>query len=66
MDKEQADIEARKILSGANEKAKQIIEAAKERGDWEIGLDSNKKLFEELDIETRTKLRNLKLNIDNK
>lgn len=64
MDKNQADIETRKILCEANEKLKQIIETAKKTGTWKSGLDANKELFVELDKETREKLSALESMID--
>ena len=52
MNKQEADIEARKIFQERNEKANEIIRQAKKDGIWQMGLDSNRELFEELGVET--------------
>ena len=64
MNKVQADIEARKIFEESNKKADEIIKKAKEDGTWQAGLDSNKKLFADLDNETKEKLKLLASKID--
>ena len=64
MNKAQADIEARKIFEESNKKADEIIKKAKEDGTWQDGLDSNKKLFADLDNETKEKLKLLASKID--
>ena len=64
MNKQQADIEARKIFQERNEKANEIIRQAKKDGIWQMGLDSNRELFKELDRETKKKLEKLASMID--
>lgn len=66
MNKKQADIEAKKIISEANKKADDIIKEAKESGTWEKGLDSNKELFVGLYTETKKKLKELASMVDEK
>lgn len=51
--------EARKILEESAKKRKAIIEEAKANGTWQMGLDSNKNLFEELHKEIQNKLKSL-------
>ena len=64
MNKQQADIEARKIFQERNEKANEIIRQAKKDGIWQMELDSNQELFEELNRETKKKLEKLASMID--
>ena len=64
MNKQQADIDARKIFQERNEKANEIIRQAKKDGIWQMGLDSNQELFKELNRETKKKLEKLASMID--
>ena len=64
MDKKQAYIEAMKIFQESGKKADEIMKKAKEEGAWEMGLDSNNSLFEELHKETKEKLKLLSPMID--
>lgn len=64
MNKQQADTEARKIFQERNRKADEIVKKAKEDGTWKMGLDSNNSLFEDLDRETKEKLKVLASMID--
>ena len=64
MNKAQADIEAKKIFDERNRKAEEIIKNAKAEGTWQMGLDSNNGLFEDLDKETKEKLKVLASMID--
>lgn len=59
MNKNQADIEAKKILQESNRKAEEIIKKAKKDGTWKKGLDSNNSLFDDLHKETKEKLKAL-------
>ena len=60
MTKKEADIIARRIIGERNDKADRIIMDAKAKGIWKPGLDSNRELFKELDLETKKKLEALK------
>ena len=64
MTKEQAKIEFMKIIAESNKEADEIIREAKENGTWQMGLDSNNKLFTELDKRTIEKINLLKSMID--
>lgn len=64
MNKEQANIELMKIFDDRNKQAKKIEEEAKKNGTWQMGLDSNKALFAELDKKTMEKIDLLKSLID--
>ena len=64
MNKQQADIEAKKIFEEAAKKSEKIVEEAKKNGTWKKGLDSNNSLFEELNKETKEKLKTLASMID--
>ena len=64
MDKKQADIEAKKIFQESAKKAEEIERKAKEDGTWELGLDSNNRLFDDLHKETKEKLKILASLID--
>lgn len=64
MNREQANSEAEKIFKERNLKATEIIKKAKEDGTWQMGLDSNNHLFDDLNIETKLKLKELASKID--
>lgn len=64
MNKQEADIEAKKIFQETSKKIDEIIAQAKKDGIWQMGLDSNRELFEELDRETKKKLKTLASMID--
>lgn len=64
MNKKQASIEAEKIFKEHNKKSDEIVKKAKENGEWQMGLDSNNHLFDDLNKETREKLEKLRLMIE--
>ena len=64
MNKQQADIEAKKIFQETSKKIDEIIRQAKKDGIWQMELDSNQELFEELNRETKKKLEKLASMID--
>lgn len=64
MAKIEADAEAKKIFEECVKKTIIIIEQAEKNGSWQMGLDSNKGLFEELKKETRKKLKELEEKIE--
>ena len=64
MNKEQANIELMKILDDRDKQAEKIEQEAKKNGTWQMGLDSNKALFAELDKKTMEKINLLKSLID--
>ena len=64
MNKEQAKIEYIKIIDDRNKQAEQIMQEAKKKGTWKMGLDSNRGLFAELDKKTIEKIERLKSMID--
>ncbi len=64
MNKQEAYIEAKKIFQESAKKSDEIIRQAKKDGIWQMGLDSNRELFEELDRETKKKLEKLASMID--
>lgn len=64
MTKEQATEESKKIFDWHIQEADKIRKAAKANGTWQPGLDSNRLLFEELDRETKEKLKKLHAMID--
>lgn len=64
MNKQEAYIEAKKIFQESAKKSDEIIRQAKNDGIWQMGLDSNRELFEELDRETKKKLEKLASMID--
>lgn len=59
MTKKQADQEAKKIFLESIKKADSIKEEAKRNGTWKPGLDANNALFDELNKETKEKLKKL-------
>ena len=64
MNKEQAKIEYRKIIADCIKQEDKIIQEAKKNGTWQMGLDSNKALFAELDKKTMEKIDLLKSQIN--
>ena len=64
MNKQEADIEVKKIFQETSKKIDEIIAQTKKDGIWQMGLDSNRELFEELDRETKKKLKKLASMID--
>lgn len=59
MNKQEADIEAKKIFQETSKKIDEIIRQAEKDGILQGGLDSNQELFEELNRETKKKLEKL-------
>lgn len=65
MNKEAANIEAKKIFEWWNKQRSQIEKDAKEKGTWKSGgLDSNNHLFKDIDIKAKEKLKSLSSSID--
>ncbi|MCM1308051.1 MAG: hypothetical protein NC223_05575 [Butyrivibrio sp.] len=64
MTREEADAEAKKIISESNRKEDEIIAKAKADGTWVSGLDTNRELFEPIKKETWEKLQKLAAMID--
>lgn len=64
MNKQEADIEAKKIFQETSKKIDEIIRQAEKDGILQGGLDSNQELFEELNRETKKKLEKLASMID--
>lgn len=64
MTKEEANIEARKIIRERNRKADEIIAKAIAEGIYHPGLDGNEELFIDLNIATKKQLADLKTMID--
>lgn len=64
MNREEATKEAMKIFDERNKKAREIVAEAKRNGTWRGGLDGDRKLFVELDNETKAKLKLLASLID--
>lgn len=60
MNKEQAQAEYLELLNKKHDEEKKIIEAAKRKGIWRVGLDSNRELFAALDAEYAKKIEELK------
>lgn len=60
MTKEQATIEYRRLIDEKLKKENEIMEKAKENGNWGNGLDSNDSLFTELNKEYHDKISLLK------
>ena len=48
------------LLNKKHDEEKRIIEAAKRKGIWRAGLDSNRELFAALDAEYAKKIEDLK------
>ncbi len=57
MTKDEAYEEIIKIVDDRNRKSTEIVTKAKANGSWERGLDSNKRLFSELDKMAREKIQ---------
>lgn len=57
MTKDEAYEEIIKIVDDRNRKSTEIVTEAKANGSWEHGLDSNKRLFSELDKTAREKIQ---------
>ena len=64
MTREQANQEATKIFKELAMQHEEITKQAKQKGIWQQGLDSNRKLFVEVDNKAKEKLRLLKSMID--
>lgn len=64
MNKNQAYIEAEKIIDDYIKKEKAIIEKAKKNGTWKPGLDANNDLFREIVKERNEKLSLLSSMVD--
>lgn len=64
MKKEQADVEAQKIIEECIKERNEIIEKAKEQGKWGIGLDHNQGLLKENHDKYFKKLQDLAKQID--
>ena len=57
MTKDEAYEEIIKIVDDRNRKSAEIATKAKANGSWESGLDSNKRLFSELDKTARERIQ---------
>ena len=55
---------AEHFVQQAAKKIEDIISKAKEEGNWQMGLDSNEGLFDEVNRETKEKLKILASMID--
>lgn len=64
MTKEEANQIAKEIYKEWSKQVEEITQKAKRDGIWEKGLDSNRRLFKELDEKTKDKLRTLADMID--
>lgn len=64
MNKEQAKIEYKKIIEDHIKQEEKIIKEAKKNGTWQMGLDSNRALFADLEKQTVEKIELLKSQID--
>ena len=60
MNREQAQTEYLDLLNKKVDEENKIIEDAKRKGIWKPGLDSNRELFKELDVEFARKIEELK------
>ncbi len=60
MNREQAQAEYLELLNRKLDEERIIIEDAKQKGIWKPGLDSNRELFKELDVEFARKIEELK------
>ena len=60
MNKKQAQAEYLSLLNKKLDDEEKIIEDAKKRGIWKDGLDTNRELFKELDVEFSKKVMELK------
>ena len=65
MNREEANIEAKKIFDDWQKKKREIEKEAKEKGIWnKWGLDSNNHLFKNIDAEAKQQLQQLVSYID--
>lgn len=65
MNKEQANIEAKKIFDKWSKARDEIEKKAKEDGIWKnFGLDSNNYLFKEVNEQAKAELEKLELQVD--
>jgi len=60
MNREQAQAEYLDLLNKKLDEEEKIIEDAKKRGIWKDGLDTNRELFKDLDVEFSRKIMELK------
>lgn len=64
MTEKQAYNEAKEIFRETAEKARKITETARQNGSLQMGLDANKGLYEQLDCETKEKLKTLRATVE--
>ena len=60
MNREQVQAEYLDLLNKKLDEEEKIIEDAKKRGIWKDGLDTNRELFKDLDVEFKRKIMELK------
>jgi hypothetical protein len=60
MNREQVQAEYLDLLNKKLDEEEKIIEDAKKRGIWKDGLDTNRELFKDLDVEFSRKIMELK------
>lgn len=60
MNREQVQAEYLDLLNKKLDEEEKIIEDAKKRGIWKDGLDTNRELFKDLDVEFSRKIKELK------